>query len=293
MVGPTTSGRQSTRLRLPVRCIGSQGHGQHHLVAAVRRPGARRPDRRGARPQLGVRIAAANVEAAAAVLTQTRAPLFPQIGYSGQGLRERFSEDTTAPVPGSFRNPRSELQVLAGASWEIDLWGRVRRQSEGGARAAARHGRGTARRDPVLWARWPAATSSSSGSMSSWWWAKKTQGAYKESLRLFELQFKHGQVSEMAVAQARSQYETATAQIPGIERQIAKLEECDVHPSRPNPGPIARGKTIKTLAGPAIPVGLRPSSWERRPDILQAEQQLIAANALIGRRGRSTSRAFR
>jgi multidrug efflux system outer membrane protein len=112
--------------------------------------------------------------------------------------------------------------------------------------------------------------------------AKKTQAAYKDSLRLFELQFKYGQVSEMAVAQARSQYETATAQIPGIERQIARLENAISILVGRNPGPIARGKTIKTLTGPAIPAGLPSELLERRPDILQAEQQLIAANALIG-----------
>ena len=230
----------------------------------------------------GVRIAAANVEAAAAVLTQARAPLFPQIGYSGQGLRERFSEDTTAPVPGSFRNPRSELQVLAGASWEIDLWGRVRRQSE--AARAQLLATEEARRGVILSLVGTVASSYVEllGLDEQLVVAKKTQGAYKESLRLFELQFKHGQVSEMAVAQARSQYETATAQIPGIERQIAKLENAMSILVGRNPGPIARGKTIKTLAGPAIPAGLPSQLLERRPDILQAEQQLIAANALIG-----------
>ena len=76
------------------------------------------------------KIAAANVEAAAAVLTQARAPLFPQVSYNGQGLRERVSEDTATPVPAASPIPSNNFQLLAGASWEIDLWGRIRRQTE-------------------------------------------------------------------------------------------------------------------------------------------------------------------
>ena len=230
----------------------------------------------------GVRIAAANVEAAAAVLTQVRAPLFPQVGYSAQGVRERLSEDTTTPIAGIIKNPRSELQVLAGASWEIDLWGRVRRQSE--AARAQLLATEEARRGVILSLVGTVASSYVEllGLDEQLAVAKKTQAAYRESLRLFELQFKYGQVSEMAVAQARSQYETATAQIPGIERQIARLENAISILVGRNPGPIARGRTIKSLTAPAIPAGLPSQLLERRPDILQAEQQLIAANALIG-----------
>jgi len=55
----------------------------------------------------GVRNRRGQVEAAAAVLTQVRAPLFPQVGYSAQGVRERLSEDTTTPIAGIIKNPRS------------------------------------------------------------------------------------------------------------------------------------------------------------------------------------------
>jgi multidrug efflux system outer membrane protein len=228
------------------------------------------------------RIAAANVDAAAAVLTQVQAPLYPQIGYGAEGLRERVTESGTTPLPALARNPRNGFQVLAGASWEVDLWGRLRRQSE--AAGANLLGTEEARRGVIL---------SLVGTVASSYLellgldeqlavAKKTQATYRESLRLFELQFKYGQVSEMNVAQARSQYETATAQIPGIERQIAQLENALSLLVGRNPGPIARGKTIKTLAGPAVPAGVPSQLLERRPDVLQAEQQLVAANAQIG-----------
>jgi len=77
-----------------------------------------------------VQIAAANVEQAAGVLTTTRAPLFPQIGYDGSGGKYRFSENGTTDLATGIDNPTDVYQVLAGASWEIDLWGRVRRLTE-------------------------------------------------------------------------------------------------------------------------------------------------------------------
>jgi multidrug efflux system outer membrane protein len=77
-----------------------------------------------------VKIAAANVEQAAAVLIQTRAPLFPQIGYDGSGTKQRASESEATPLPHTVPNPQTSYQALASTSWEIDLWGRIRRTSE-------------------------------------------------------------------------------------------------------------------------------------------------------------------
>jgi multidrug efflux system outer membrane protein len=101
-------------------------------------------------------------------------------------------------------------------------------------------------------------------------------------VRLFELRFKYGQVSQMNVSQARSQYETAAAQIPQIESQIAQTENALAILLGRNPGRIARGKTLYELALVQVPAGVPSSLLERRPDLLQAEQRLIAANAQIG-----------
>jgi len=147
----------------------------------------------------------------------------------------------------------------------------------GGARAAARHGK--ARRGVILSLVGTVASSYVEllGLDEQLVVAKKTQGAYKESLRLFELQFKHGQVSEMAVAQARSQYETATAQIPESSGRCARLENAMSILVGRNPGPIAAARRSRRSPGRPFRRGCRPSSWSARPDILQAEQQLIAA----------------
>ena len=227
-------------------------------------------------------IAAANVEQAAALLAQTRSQLFPQTGYGATGERARSVEPGYARLLPSYSNPSDAYQAVFTATWEIDLWGRLRRLSEA-ARANVLASE-EARRGVVL--SLVASVASSylqlrglDGQLAV---ARKTLGAYGESVRLFELQFKYGQVSKMTVVQAQSQYETAAAQIPALESQIAQTEDALAVLIGRNPGPIARGKSIDQLRMPAVPAGLPSSLLEQRPDLRQAEQQLIAANAQIG-----------
>jgi multidrug efflux system outer membrane protein len=112
--------------------------------------------------------------------------------------------------------------------------------------------------------------------------AERTLGAYGETLSQFDLKFKHGQVSSMTVEQARSQYETAAAAIPPIKSQTVLTENALCILLARNPGHIERGKAISRLALPAVPSGLPSQLLGRRPDLAQAEQNLIAANAQIG-----------
>ena len=112
--------------------------------------------------------------------------------------------------------------------------------------------------------------------------ARRTLATYAESVRLFELQFRYGQVSQMNLEQARTQYETAAGTIPQIESQIAQTENALSILLGRNPGPIHRERTIFELALPDVPAGLPSDILVNRPDIRQAEQNLIAANAQIG-----------
>ncbi len=118
--------------------------------------------------------------------------------------------------------------------------------------------------------------------MRSWRWRSRRCGTYAESVDLFKLQFEYGQVSQMNVAQAESQYETAAAQIPLIESQIAQTQNALAVLIGRDPGPIARGKSVDELKLPSVPAGVPSQLLARRPDLLQSEQQLIAANAQIG-----------
>jgi multidrug efflux system outer membrane protein len=97
-----------------------------------------------------------------------------------------------------------------------------------------------------------------------------------------ELQFKYGRVSLMNVEQAKTRLEAAAAEIPKLRRAIVERENAISVLLGGNPVSIPRGKTIHELALPAVPAGLPSELLERRPDLLQAEQNLIAANAQIG-----------
>jgi outer membrane protein, multidrug efflux system len=229
-----------------------------------------------------VRIAAANVEQAAGVLTTTRSPLFPQVGYSGVGGRTEFSSHATTDLASGIQNPTDVYQVLAGATWEIDLWGRIRRLTE--AAQADLLATQEARRGVVLSLVATVATGylQLRGLDEQLVMAERTQKAYAESLRVMELKFKYGRVSQMNVDQARARYQTAAAQIPRIRRDIAVLENgLSVLLGR-SPGPIERGKSIFEITLPEVPAGVPSDLLQRRPDLLRAEQQLVAANAQIG-----------
>jgi len=232
---------------------------------------------------VNLKVAAANVDQAAGLLTQTRSQLFPQISYAATGERNRTTEaganrDAVRLLP----NPQTAYQALLTASWEIDLWGRIRRQSESAlANVLASD---DARRAVILSLVASVASDYIQliGLDAQLAIAKQTLEAYGESVKLFELQFKYGQVSQLNVAQAQSQYETAAAQIPVIEQQIAQTENALSILLGRNPGPIPRGKSIDDLVLPTVPAGLPSQLLERRPDLMQSEQQLVAANAQIG-----------
>ena len=91
-----------------------------------------------------------------------------------------------------------------------------------------------------------------------------------------------GYISELELSQVKSEYEQALARIPFIQKQIAQQENAISVLLGRNPGPIPRGRTIDELTLPSVPAGLPSDLLERRPDIRQAEQDLIAANARIG-----------
>ncbi|MBE0603478.1 MAG: efflux transporter outer membrane subunit [Deltaproteobacteria bacterium] len=229
-----------------------------------------------------VKIAAANVEQAAAVLTRTRAPLFPQVGYAAEAERSRASESGSPLLYSYISNPQTSLSVYGSASWEIDLWGRIRRLSE--AARADLLATEEARRGVIL--SLVAFVASEylqlRGLDEQLVIARRTLETYRESVRLFELKFKHGQVSMMTVEQARTQYETAAAAIPQIESEIAQTENALSLLLGRNPCPIPRGRSIHEIALPAVPAAIPSRVLERRPDIARSEQNLVAANAQIG-----------
>ncbi|HLX23041.1 MAG TPA: efflux transporter outer membrane subunit [Usitatibacter sp.] len=229
-----------------------------------------------------VKIAAANVEQAAAVLATTRSAFFPQVGYNAAATRQKLSQNSLALLPPGVPNPATTYQVLAGASWEIDLWGRVRRLSESAqANLLATE---EARRGVILSLVGTVATSylQLRGLDEQLMMSERTLKTYESSLQIMQYKFQYGRVGEMEVEQARARYQTAAAQIPQIKRDIATVENALSILLGRAPGPITRGLPIFEMSLPAVPPGVPSELLERRPDLRQAEQQLIAANAQIG-----------
>lgn len=223
----------------------------------------------------------ANVEKAAAALTVSRANLFPQLNYQADTGRARSSENTTAGAA-LHGTPVKTNEVLASASWELDLWGKIRRQTEA-ARATLRASEAAHK----------AAISSVIGSTVSTYLAvltadeqlriaRETAKSYYETYKLFKLRAKYGNVSDMEVVQAKSQWQSAKVQIPSLLQNRVELINSlsiltGIEPSKMPPFP-----RLDQLSVPLIAEGIPSDLLTQRPDIVQAEEQLIAANADIG-----------
>ena len=226
--------------------------------------------------------AAARVEQFLGVLQTTRAQFYPQVGYSGAASRNRASENGINPAPvGADRN-YSLYEAALGASWQIDLFGRVRRQAE--AAQAQVYASEQGRRGVVLSVVSATATAyiglrALDRQLEI---ARITADNYERSLKLFEARHRGGTVSEVERSQVESQYRQAQAAVPSFERQVAQQENLLSVLIGRNPGAIPRGRPIDALLDPDIPPGLPANLLERRPDVLQAEQNLRAANASIG-----------
>lgn len=229
-----------------------------------------------------VQIAAANVERALGVVTQTRSALYPQVGFGASGEELRSPDIGLASAIPNIPNPQDTYQALLSASWELDLWGRILNLSV--AAQANMLATEEVRRGVILTLVSSVASSylTLRGLDEQLAVSQQALIAYGESVHLYKLQLKYGQSSLMTVVQAQSQYETAATQIPQIESRIAQLENVLSVLVGRNPGPIPRGKPISELTQPIAPSGLPSSLLERRPDLRQAEQALIGANAEIG-----------
>ena len=226
--------------------------------------------------------AAARVDQFIGALTTTRSQFYPQLGYSLDAGRSRSSRVGSPPIPEPADPYTTLYQGALSAQWQIDLFGRVRRQSE--AAQAQVYATEQGRRGVVLSLVTSVAATyiAMRGLDAQLAIARATAANYGETRKIFELRFKGGVVSQVEVSQVESQYQQALAAIPALEQQIAAQENLLCVLLGRNPGPIARGREVGTLVAPAIPGDLPSSLLERRPDILQAESNLVAANAGIG-----------
>jgi multidrug efflux system outer membrane protein len=230
---------------------------------------------------LDLRIAATRILEAQAQLGITRADQFPTVDAGASASRSRVAK-STVPFP---LDPYqiNDFQLTAGVAWEIDFWGKYRRATEA-ARASLLASE---------WGRRAVATSLVSQVASAYFEmrafdlqldiATHTLASRRESLRLTEVAANGGATSLVDVRQAEQLVFNAAAIISDLERQIAQQEHYISVLLGRNPGDVPRGASLEQQAHvPEVPVGLPSTLLERRPDIRQAEQQLVAANANIG-----------
>lgn len=226
-----------------------------------------------------VQIAATRILQAQSRLVITRADQFPTaaIGPTLNAVR-------SPGIPGVF-NAYSYLayEIAISASWNIDFWGRYRRATEA-ARASLR---------ATEWGQHAVISTLVENIAAAYFQlreldleldiAKRTLGSRAQSLKLTTTLEQGGATSLVDVRQAQQLFETAAEAIPDTERQIEQAENQVSILLGEDPTGIARGRALTEQPLPeAIPPGLPSQLLERRPDIREAEQQLIAANAEIG-----------
>jgi multidrug efflux system outer membrane protein len=230
-----------------------------------------------------IKIAAARVEEFQGRYGVVRSQMFPQVGLGVQGSRNRTARDNgPVPLDSSIDPIFNNYQVNLSASWELDVWGRLRRLNES-ARAdllASEEGRRTVILSLV------SSVASSYITLrdldQELQIARTTAKARGDSYEIFKLRFGAGTISEMELAQNLSEFQRTQASVSQFEYQVAVQENNLAVLIGRNPGPIIRGRDLEQLTLPLVPAGLPSDLLERRPDLRQAELDLISANARIG-----------
>jgi multidrug efflux system outer membrane protein len=225
-----------------------------------------------------VRIAATRILEARAQVGIVRADQLPTISAGAQAVNERYPRVKLYPQYETSAN-----QVDLSLAWELDFWGKYRRATES-ARANLL---------ATEWARKEVINTLVSDVAAAYFQlreldleleiSRRTLASRKNSLQLTQTLANGGATSMLDVRQAEQLVFTAAETIPDLERQIEQQENFISTLLGNNPGPIARGmKLTEQPHAPDVPAGLPSSLLERRPDIREAEAQLIAANAQIG-----------
>jgi outer membrane protein, multidrug efflux system len=225
-----------------------------------------------------VRIAATRILEAQAQLGITRADQLPTIDAGAAAVNQR--------LPKTVLNPELETSansVGASVAWELDFWGKYRRATES-ARANLL---------ATEWARRAVINTLVSNVAASYFQlraydleleiSRQTLASRQESLQLTRTLSDGGAGTMLDVRQAEQLVSVAAEEIPDLERRIQQQENFISTLLGNNPGPIARGLKLTDQPHlPEVPAGVPSRLLERRPDIREAEEQLIAANAQIG-----------
>jgi multidrug efflux system outer membrane protein len=228
-----------------------------------------------------IRVATARVEQARQLAAQAHAQFYPAVGYTAgiSGGKNEFL-GSVAPNQG---NTQGAFLAAVSAAWEVDLWGRIRRLNEA---ARARYlSTEEARRGVML--------SLASDTAQAYFEllglelqleiARQNVDTFTQILKLFTQRLEGGVASKLDTSRAAAALANVAAAVPELERQIAiKENQINVLLGQNPAGIPHSAKLLEEIVPPDIPVGLPSALLERRPDVLSAEEDVRAANALIG-----------
>src|SRR5580692_1376497 len=226
-----------------------------------------------------VRIAATRVLEAQDQLGIVRANQFPSASL-GAGVFSQQNAKVSSLFPAYQVNAG---QINLSVIWNLDFWGKYRRQTE-------------AARAQMLASEWgqQAVISSLVANVATAYFqlraldseleiAKRTLGSRQQSLQLTQVLETHGSASDLDVSQSEQLVYTASETIPDLERQIRQQENLLSILLGENPGSIPRGRALTEQPVPdSVPAGLPSELLERRPDVREAEANMVVANAQIG-----------
>jgi multidrug efflux system outer membrane protein len=226
-------------------------------------------------------IATHRVEQLDARLEISQAAAYPQVGYNANRERNQRSQEQPALLAVTKDPSYNNYAVNLTLNWELDVWGRVARANE--AARAELLATQEARRAVMLKVVTSVATSYVEllARDRQLVLARQTLANRKDVFALLDLKYKGGSATLLDVTRARAAVAEVQAAIPLIERDITLTENALGSLLGRNPGPIKR-RTLDSLKLPPVPQGVPSDVLNRRPDVVAAEQTLIAANAHIG-----------
>jgi multidrug efflux system outer membrane protein len=226
-----------------------------------------------------LQVAVSRIEQARSQVEQVESEGRPQVGYGVSALGEK----TIIPQRDSFGSVTyGTFAGLLNAAWEFDIWGRIRHATE--AAQANVLGQEDVRRGVILTLVSDVAADyfkllELDRELAI---ADESARTYKKTLDLFTLRFTSGKDSKLPVERAQAAYDASKADIQDLKRRIAQQENAISTLVGSYPRTIQRGHPLVEQTTPKTPLGSTTALLQRRPDILQAEQGMIGANAEIG-----------
>lgn len=220
-------------------------------------------------------IASARIEEFIGKYGAARGALFPQIGAGGEADRSRTNMLGQTVTANAYK-------INLNASWEIDLWGRLRSAEEA---ARAQILSAEAAQQALLLTTIASIAETYINILNlkeQLSISRETADSRRQYYEIFQARYEGGVISELELKQAKSEYESALASIPSLERQIAQQENALSILLGKNPQSITTQRALAEIKMPSVPSNLPSELLQRRPDIRQAEEDLRAANALIG-----------